>query len=333
MRPFLIAVALVAAAACGGGVRTPTSPSNSTPPVPQQAALAVSCPSNVAASTTSADGMTVSYAAAAASGGTAPVDVSCTPPSNSRFPIGQSTVTCTATDAARGTASCSFVVNVTRIPTISRTRFLAFGDSVTAGEVTVPASGASWDGATVNTRQVVLPLASYPERLRQLLVGRYTAQIPNIQMTNAGRSGEQAVDAVSRLPGVLSAARPDVVILLHGYNDLNALGTRGVTPAIAAMDAMAKEARLRGARVFLLSLTPPRLGGVNAPNASVVVTYNSRLQDIARGEGARFVDVYGPLRFDINRFIGPDGLHPTEAGYREIANLLFDAVRQELENR
>jgi len=40
------------------------------------------------------------------------VQVACVPPSGSCFPLGTSTVTCTATDLAGNTASCSFTVSV-----------------------------------------------------------------------------------------------------------------------------------------------------------------------------------------------------------------------------
>jgi WD40 repeat protein len=41
-----------------------------------------------------------------------PVTVACNPPSDSSFPIGTTTVTCTATDTSNNTATCSFAVNV-----------------------------------------------------------------------------------------------------------------------------------------------------------------------------------------------------------------------------
>jgi hypothetical protein len=40
------------------------------------------------------------------------VQVSCAPPSGSQFPVGATTVVCTATDAAGNKATCSFIVTV-----------------------------------------------------------------------------------------------------------------------------------------------------------------------------------------------------------------------------
>jgi lysophospholipase L1-like esterase len=51
------------------------------------------------------------------------------------------------------------------------------------------------------------------------------------------------------------------------------------------------------------------------------------------GEEATVVDIYaaygGVASTDL---IGPDGLHPTDAGYSKIAGTFFDAIRQRLEN-
>jgi lysophospholipase L1-like esterase len=257
------------------------------------------------------------------------VTASCTPASGSTFPVGTTTVACTATDARSTTAGCSFGVTVSRIPTLTRTRFLAFGDSVTAGEVTVPVGGG------VSERRfgtlVLVPSASYPTQLRTLLQGRYTAQAAAIEMTNAGRSGETAVEGAARFPGVMASVRPEVVLLLHGYNDLNSLGAAGISRAVSAMESMAKEGRARGARVFLANLTPPRPGGTNSIANTTTVEYNKRLETLAGGEGAVFVDLYSALLPGLTTFIGIDGLHPTEAGYRRMAEEFFERVRANLE--
>src|SRR5258708_31334910 len=49
-----------------------------------------------------------------ATGGCSPVNVVCRPPSGSTFPIGTTSVTCTATDACTNSTTCSFSVTVTR---------------------------------------------------------------------------------------------------------------------------------------------------------------------------------------------------------------------------
>jgi len=75
----------------------------------------VNCPGDLTATATSPAGAVVTYVASATdAGGLA--SFACTPPSGSTFPIGQTTVTCTAVDLAGNTASCSFKVTVSSTP-------------------------------------------------------------------------------------------------------------------------------------------------------------------------------------------------------------------------
>ena len=48
-------------------------------------------------------------------------------------------------------------------------------------------------------------------------------------------------------------------------------------------------------------------------------------------EGAVFVDLYTALLPEAPTVIGVDGLHPTEAGYRRIAEVFFTAISSTLE--
>ena len=79
----------------------------STTPIP------INCPSNVRVD--AAQGQTsavLSYPAPTIGGNPAGVIIACSPPSGSSFPVGATTVTCTATDAANNKGSCGFSVTV-----------------------------------------------------------------------------------------------------------------------------------------------------------------------------------------------------------------------------
>jgi lysophospholipase L1-like esterase len=143
---------------------------------------------------------------------------------------------------------------------------------------------------------------------------------------------ERATQGAQRFPGVMSQVRPEVVLLLEGYNDLALFGASGINQAAGAIEAMSREARGRGARVFIATLTPPRSGGRNALPADQVTNLNGRLRAIATGEGAVFVDLYQALVANVSLYIGVDGLHPTEVGYQKIAETFFTAIRSTLEN-
>ena len=328
-----LTILILAALAVGcGGSDTPTSPSN---PGGGSGGDVVSgptivCPANISASTTTSTAQ-VAFPAPTVSGGLAPVTVSCTPTSGATFQLGSTNVSCTASDSRSRQAVCGFSVNVVRIPTLQRTSFLAFGDSTTAGEVTVPTSGGTTIDGFPSFKLVLVPSASYPTQLQALLRTRYITQQTAISVASSGVPGERATTGATRLPGVLSAVRPEVVLLLEGYNDL-ALGVNQVGPAATAIETMAKEARNRGARVYIASLTPPRPGGRNALPADWIATYNARLRSVAAGENAVFVDLYQALVTNVTLYIGTDGLHPTEIGYQKIAETFFNSIQATLQN-
>ena len=258
-----------ATAACGG----PTAPTPRT-----GGPLAAICPPSVVTPATSASGSVVDYPLAAA-GGRQPISIACAPGSGSAFAIGSTPVSCTATDAAAATASCTFQVTVLPPPKLSRTHFLAFGDSVTAGEVTVPLALRAGAGDAPLYRQVVVPSVAYPTVLEGMLAGRYIAQQPFV--VNEGRSGESAADAEPRLLQALLTDRPDVVLLLMGYNDL-ASSTRRLR-AVATMERMAKDVRGYGARLFLATLTPGIPGRLRSLEPSAILAYNDAIRTLEIG--------------------------------------------------
>ena len=49
-------------------------------------------------------------------------------------------------------------------------------------------------------------------------------------------------------------------------------------------------------------------------------------------EGITYVDLYNTMMPDAATLIGSDGLHPTEAGYRRIAELFFAAISPSSKN-
>jgi len=275
----------------------------------------------------------VTYDAPTTTGGTDPVSASCTPPSGWAFTIGATVVTCVATDAVRRTASCSFDVSVVLPPPrLGVTTILAFGDSITEGEVPVA-------GEFGIRPRFVEPDQSYPADLTTILAQRYTAQgaslvdafctfdpppptTPGIHVINAGCLGEQAEAAgtLVRLNDKITVYHPDLVLLLEGVNDLN--GAASVSGAVRGVQTLIGAARGRGVPVFVSTLLPEISGDLNAGSASLIASFNSLLVPAGSSAGARIVDLYQDLSTDVTDWISPyDGLHPTEAGYREMARV------------
>ncbi len=232
-------------------------------------------------------------------------------------------------------AACggSTTTGPTKTPTLLRTRFLAFGDSMTSGEVTVPVSVVpEWPGVggagQPSTRMIVVPAASYPTQLLSMLQARYASQAASLSVTSAGKPGEYSFQAAPRLVEALAATNPEVVLLLHGANDLPFGNTD--LPASSLLDLTLYMKRA-GATVFIATLMPTRPGGRNSPNPVLVDELNTRIKAMAASDGLVLVNLYDTLLPEVNTVIGVDGLHPTEVGYRRMADVFFAAIQANLE--
>ena len=210
-----------------------------------------------------------------------------------------------------------------RFARLSRTRFLAFGDSLTSGEVTMPIGSAV-------TSMVVVPAASYPSVLQNQLQARYATQASAITVINAGVGAETVATGALRFADTLEEHRPEVVLLMEGANGLAVIG-----PDVSAqlIRSMTQTAKARGIRVFIGSMLPTIAGRLRSQNAPLLELYNARLRDVCALEGVTFVDLYGTLLPEVLDVIGIDGLHPTEAGYRRVADIFAAAIRNALEER
>jgi lysophospholipase L1-like esterase len=319
-----VLLALAGACALQACSQSQTQPSPPPPPVPDPPKI--SCPAPISVLSPLATPISIVYGTPTSVAGAPPVVIACTPESTTVFPLGPTTVTCTATDAQQRKDSCTFTVTVTAPPKISATKYVAFGDSMTAGEI-VSESG-------VNRTLRVDPAKSYPADLQTNLVNLYTTQAQSISVENQGRSGEAAVDGVSRLRGILSRGGYDVLTLMDGANDLADRDSRTANLALDAVRSMVRDAKSRGVLVYLATLPPQNPAGCcpdRGLSASLVEPYNDGIRGIANSEAVTLVDVYQAFNGDITTLVDVDGLHPTAAGYQKIADTFFKAIRQDLE--
>jgi lysophospholipase L1-like esterase len=212
-------------------------------------------------------------------------------------------------------------------PRLTRTRFLAFGDSFTAGEVTSPTAASP----TLISKLVLVPAASYPSQLQAQLRTTYASQSAEIVVTNGGEPSERILDGAQRFPGVFDLYRPEVVLVQEGANGLAQVGPDIST---GVMRTMVQKAKQGSARVFVGSMIPQVAGRPRGTTpVSELLAYNNTLQIMSTQESVTYVDLYNPMFADAATLIGSDGLHPTEAGYRRIADLFFAAIKNELEQR
>lgn len=180
----------------------------------------------------------------------------------------------------------------------ARPRVVAFGDSLTAG-------------------LGLLEQEAYPALLQQ----RIDAAGYEVEVVNAGVSGDTSASAVRRLDWALEGD-VRVVIVAFGGND----GLRGlpVSQLKENLSAVIAGARARGAVVILAGMeAPPNFGQEYA------AAFRQAFREVAQRERVLFVPfllegVAG--RSDLNQ---QDGIHPNRQGAAVIADTLW-AVLQPL---
>jgi lysophospholipase L1-like esterase len=299
----------------GCGSDSPNPPPSPLPPT-------ITCPANRQTPASGGQPTPVNYDVPVAQGGQAPVSVVCAPASGSAFPIGGTTVSCTATDALNQKGTCSFVVSVTAVPQLAFTRIVAYGDSLTEG-VTSP-----------NPTTLLLNLPdSYPMKLQGLMSARYTGQV--VEVLNEGCAGEFAdgssrncAGGVDRLPGVLDREKPQLLLLMHGANDLNS--NFPISDVMGALEQMIGEAQRRGIAVIVASLPPQNPAGSRGNGADELPEFSRQVKALAADEGAIFLDLFNLMGTYVG-YIGVDGLHPTPMGYQRIAELWMEEIQRHFE--
>lgn len=162
---------------------------------------------------------------------------------------------------------------------------LAFGDSLTYG------TGVSRE-------------ESYPSVLQQLS-GR--------QVINAGVPGEVTAQGVKRLPDLLGKHSPDLLILIHGGNDM--LRKKNLDMATNNLRTMILIAQERNIPVIMLAV----------PNPTLILSPAKFYEDLADSMGVPIeVDAISDiLQYPSNK---SDAIHPNAAGYRMMAKSIHQLL-------
>jgi lysophospholipase L1-like esterase len=288
----------------------------------------IACPADVSITQVAGSSQAVTFPGPTVTGGAQPVQASCSPASGQQFPLGVTTVTCTATDGISRTATCSFAVSVKGF-SIAVTRYAAYGDSLTEGENGLP---SFVDAAN-----------SYPVKLQ----ASFDAQFPGqgVVVINRGRGGRTVEQTRDDIRGLLPVDRPEAVLILAGYNNLTSPCAFAEAPSDACKQAVTavafgirdgirrvRESGLGIQYVFVSTLTPP---GPYVPGPGVrdrrirpdaIVSANAGIAQMAAREGATLVDSYARFVGHEAEYTGPDGLHLNPAGYQAIADAFFASI-------
>lgn len=170
---------------------------------------------------------------------------------------------------------------------------------------------------------------SYPSKLRAAFSLRYPGQV--ISVVNEGVPGEQTTTALGRLPTVLDINRPEGLLLQHGANDIYGHNTANMVVVRDNIRRMIQIARGRQVAVLVGTLLPQRQGACRGASWDLVPQVNDLLRLVVATEGAVLVDLFTAFGGQPGTLIGPDGLHPNEAGYQRMADTFFDTIRQRYE--
>jgi acyl-CoA thioesterase I len=161
--------------------------------------------------------------------------------------------------------------------------------------------------------------AAYGMSLEQgwvaLMAGQLAQQHPGTSVINASISGETTGGALRRLPALLSAHQPSLVIIELGGND----GLRGypIGKLRDNLNALVQQSREIGAGVILVPMEiPPNYGS----------RYTSAFRDSYREVATANSTTLAPFLLDgvagVDGLMQADGIHPTV----EAQQLLLDNI-------
>jgi lysophospholipase L1-like esterase len=194
----------------------------------------------------------------------------------------------------------------------SITRIVALGDSTTAG---TPAFKSALEAPPKGSGDAT---SQYAYWLMQ--------SHPEWEVLNCGVNGERSDEIHARFDRDVLGASPAAVVIIAGVNDV--YQGRPVEHVTGQLRAMYARAATAGIRVVAGSILPFN---------TATPGQNGRMRHIndwiRRLPGILFVDTRAAVAMagspDV-LFESPDGLHPTAAGYRRMADVIRPALEQGL---
>lgn len=192
-------------------------------------------------------------------------------------------------------------------------KYIAFGDSITAGVGDDPARAAK----------------GYTPRLQnQLQAAGVSATVLNF-----GEGGENTVMGLGRINTVLAQGVPgDVLVLMEGTNDISK--EIDLETTIFDLDSMANRAEDLGMSVIHATVIPRYPEAKLDPENALTDQLNGRIRNLAGVRQRRLADPNEAYRNTPNIFGGfysterPDPVgHPNAAGYDILARVFFNVIQ------
>lgn len=191
--------------------------------------------------------------------------------------------------------------------------YLAFGDSITAGD-----GSSAGDG------------------YRDYLAADLRAYWGRADVLNGGRSGTKSDVGEAKIAGDVAAYRAAYVLILYGTNDWNTAACRNDFPCytIDNLRSMIQQARAEGAMPVVGTIPPVNPLYVDrqaVDRNDWVRRMDDLVRAMAKQERAPIAEVHGDfLKQPTLSALFADDKHPNDEGYRVMSRSFFDAVTKPL---
>jgi lysophospholipase L1-like esterase len=157
---------------------------------------------------------------------------------------------------------------------------------------------------------------------------------------NRGISGQTTSQMLLRFHQDVIALQPAVLVILAGTNDIAGnTGPISLSDIEANFTSMVELARANGVKVIVSSVTPVHNYAPQAQNFFLqrdpgkILALNAWLKDYCAKNGLIYLDYFSAMVDDrglLRENLATDGLHPVDAGYRIMASLADEAIKQAL---
>jgi lysophospholipase L1-like esterase len=192
--------------------------------------------------------------------------------------------------------------------------YLAFGDSITAGDGSRGARG-----------------------YRGTLQSRLRAYWGRAEMINDGEAATRSDDGAGRIGASLAAERPAYVLILYGTNDWNLSACRSgyiencfTTTNLRSMVRQAKAAGSMPIVGTVIPVNPAYVDRLAEVRNGWIVETNAAVKAMARQEGAVVADLHAAMMRETGDLpsLFSDHVHPNDRGYAAMAEEFFRAITQ-----
>lgn len=164
----------------------------------------------------------------------------------------------------------------------------------------------------------------------------FATMFPGRPYVGRGISGQTTAQMVLRFRQDVVALKPAAVVILAGTNDIAGnTGPATLEEIESNLAAMTELAQANGITVLLSSVLPvydyPWKPGLQP--APKIVALNAWLKQYAAARGATYVDYHTPMADDrqgMKAALANDGVHPTDAGYRVMADIVEPLIQRAL---